>query len=339
MQNFLLLITCVIFLIFSCNDSSNNQIEDEVRLWPEIKPFKADYLKVSDIHKIYYKLCGNPNGKPVFVLHGGPGGSSSPSKCRFFNPNKFLIISYDQRGAGKSLPYGELSENTTQHLIQDIDSLRRFLDLKEIMIFGGSWGSTLALAYAETYPENVSAMVLCGIYLCTKEENHHYYVEARKFFPDVYDKLLSTLPPMEEPLNPDFLLQLIQNSDSLLVRKYCTAWAKYEYSIGKLVRTDEETEKLFKDYNPYAIALYENYYISNDCFLEEGQLLNNAEKLTDIPVILVSGRYDMICPPITAYRLHKKLPNSKLIITEGAGHSSKEKTTEYALLQAIKEFE
>jgi proline iminopeptidase len=178
-----------IFFVFNC--SSNN---DEIKLWPEIEPYQTGYLKVSEIHEIFYELCGNPSGKPVFVLHGGPGGNCSPYMRRFFNPDKFLIILHDQRGAGKSRPYAEIRENTTQHLVADIDRLRTHLNSGKIILFGGSWGSTLALAYGEMYPQNVNGMILRGIFTATKGEiDHFYHGGVSKFFPEVYDKFIDSL--------------------------------------------------------------------------------------------------------------------------------------------------
>ena len=328
-----------LFFVFALGVTSIAHAK-EIELWPEIKPYRTDYLKVSNIHEIYYELCGNPNGKPVFVLHGGPGGSSSPYMRRFFNPDKFLIVLHDQRGAGKSKPFGEIRQNTTQHLVEDIERLRIHLKLEKIILFGGSWGSTLGLAYAETYPENVSGMVLRGIFTATKEEiDHFYHGGVRLFFPDVYDKFLSSLPePDKRPL-PNYLLELIRSEDSTRSAKYSRLWAEYEIKLASLLFPDEEMDRIFKNFNPHAFALLENYYMANQCFLEEGQLLRDAGKIQDIPVILVNGRYDMICPPITAYRLHKKLPKSELLLAEGGGHWMGEKPVELSLLKAMRKFE
>jgi proline iminopeptidase len=312
----------------------------EIKLWPEIEPYKTDYLKVSDIHEIYYELCGNPDGKPVFVLHGGPGAGSSPNMRRFFNPDKFLIVIHDQRGAGKSKPYAEIRQNTTQHLVEDIERLRNHLDLDKIILFGGSWGATLGLAYAETYPENVSGMVLRGIFTATKEEiDHFYHGGVSQFFPEIYDKFLSALPEPEKKPLPDYLLKLVQSEDSTERVKYSRAWVEYEIKLASLEFPDHMMDRIFEEFNPYAFALMENYYMSNDCFLEEGQLLKEADKIRDIPLIMVNGRYDMICPPIIAYRLHRKLPKSKLIIAESSGHWMGEKNIEKALLKAMRDFE
>jgi proline iminopeptidase len=186
-----------------------------VELWPRIEPYESGYLAVSDIHEIYYDVSGNPEGRPVFVLHGGPGGSSSPYMRRFFNPERFMIVLHDQRGCGKSKPYGEIRENTTWDLVEDIERLRVLLDVDQIVLFGGSWGSTLALAYAETYPSHVAGMVLRGIFTATQAEVDHFcHGGVGKFFPETYENLIYALPePYRRPL-PAYLYTLIADADS-----------------------------------------------------------------------------------------------------------------------------
>ena len=341
MKRFCLLILGIILFFSGCtNNSPQSTTQDEVSLWPAIQPYKSDFLKVSDIHELYYELSGNPEGKPVFGLHGGPGGGSSPYMREFFNPGKFLIVLHDQRGAGKSKPYADIRENTTQHLVEDIEVLRKLLNLNKIILFGGSWGSTLALAYAETYPENVEGMVLRGIFTSTKEElNHFYQGGVKTFFPEVYDKFVSSLPNPENKPHHQLLLDLIENGTEEEKLKYSKIWAEYEFKIAALFMPDKEIEKILKDFNPLAFGLIENYYMANSCFFTENQLINNADKIIDIPLVMVNGRYDMICPPVTAYRLHQKLPKSKLIIAESAGHWMGEKPIEKELLKAMVEFE
>jgi len=335
---FLSIISLFGFLLVACRGVED--AEESPKLWPEIQPYQTSYLKVSDIHEIYYELSGNSEGKPVFFLHGGPGGSSSPYMRRFCDPEKFLIVLHDQRGGGKSKPYGEIKENTTQNLVEDIERLRKHLKLEKIILYGGSWGTTLGLAYAETYPENVSGMVLRGVFLATKEEiNHFYHGGVERYFPEIYEALLAALPePSRRPL-PEYLFRLIQKGDQADKDKYSRAWVKYEGKLSGLEVPDEVIENFIENYNPYAFALFENYYMANGCFLEENQLLRDANKISHIPIIIVNGRYDVICPPVTAYRLHKLLPKSKLIIAESAGHWMGEGPIEKALLEAMKEFE
>lgn len=341
-KHFILIIALFVMLNFSFLKCLKTESGEENGLWPKIEPFQTAYLKVSDIHKIYYELCGNPEGKPVFVLHGGPGGSISPYYRRFFNPDKFLVVLHDQRGAGKSRPYAELRENTTQNLVEDIEKLRKHLKLDKILLFGGSWGSTLALAYGEAYPENVSGMVLRGIFTATKAEiDHFYHGGVSKFFPETYGKLVESIPEADRVSMPRALFKMVQRENNAERLKYSLLWTKYEYKLAALDTPDELLRELDQK-DPeifYAFALFENYYMANGCFLEEGQLLKNADKIGDISIIMVNGRYDMICPPINAYRLHKKLPRSKLVIAESAGHWMGDPPVEKALLKAVKEFE
>ncbi len=309
-------------------------------LWPKIEPYKTGFLKVSDVHEIYYELNGNPNGIPVFVLHGGPGGKSSPYMRRFFNPDKFLIVLFDQRGAGKSKPFAEIRENTTWDLVGDIEKLRNKLNLGKIILFGGSWGSTLGLAYAEKYPEHVSGLVLRGIFTASKQEIDHFYNGGTaKFFPVIYDKFVSSLQKPDSVSIPEFLVDNILSGTISNRYRLSRLWAAYELKISSLYLPDSTLDNILKDFNPIAFGLIENYYMANGCFLEEGQLLNNAYKIKDIRLVMVNGRYDMICPPINAYRLRKRLPDSKLIIAEKSGHWMGEKNIEDALIEVMKEFE
>jgi proline iminopeptidase len=336
-RNVCFILFLVIILACSCQKSVTTE---ETKLWPEIEPYKTDYLKVSDIHEIYYELSGNPKGKPVFVLHGGPGAGTSPNMRRFFNPDKFLIVLHDQRGCGKSKPYGEIRQNTTQYLVQDIERLRKHLELDKIILFGGSWGATLGLAYAQAYPENVSGMVLRGIFTATKEEiDYFYHGGVSKYFPETYEKFIFSLPEPERQPKPDYLLSLIQSKDSSDRAKYSRIWAEYELKLSSLKFPDEAMNHIFKEFDPYAFALLENFYMANNCFLEEGQLLENLDKIRDIPLVMVNGRYDMVCPPITAFRIHQDLPQSKLVIAEASGHWMGEKGIEKAMLEAMRDFE
>lgn len=328
----------LLLLLIACGAA--DEPAAETPLWPEIEPYHTDYLEVSDLHEIYYELCGNPDGKPVFALHGGPGGRCSPYMRRFFDPEKFFIVLHDQRGAGRSKPYAEIQENNTQNLVEDIERLRKHLGVGKVILFGGSWGSTLGLAYAETYPNNVAGLVMRGVFTATSEEiDHFYHGGVRQYFPGVYDRLVSSLPdPNRRPL-PEYLFELIESDDLSVRDKYAYEWARYEIRIAALDFSDEEVEELLEGYNPLAFARLENYYMAHGCFLEEGQLLRDAGKIRDIPVVMVNGRYDVICPPVTAYRLAEKLPNAKLVIAEGAGHWMAEPSIESALLDAMRRFE
>ncbi|MFZ5518178.1 MAG: prolyl aminopeptidase [Candidatus Zhuqueibacterota bacterium] len=309
-------------------------------LWPEIQPYTTGYLKVSELHKIYYQLGGNPEGKAVMVLHGGPGAGCSTHDFRYFNPEKFHIILHDQRGAGKSEPYAELRENTTQHLVGDIERLRAHVNADKVILFGGSWGSTLALAYAEAYPDNVSGIILRGVFTAAKAEiDHFYHGNTATYFPENFDMLMGQIDAPEKKNYPVQLLKKIQSNDAKIKNEAAKAWARYEGKIAFLDMPDDRLEKILEQWPFYAFSLIENHYMANGCFLAERQLLNNTDKIASIPTIIINGRYDVICPPITAYTLHKKLPRSTLWIIEAAGHSSSEPGVKSALVRAAKKFE
>jgi proline iminopeptidase len=332
----------IISILFCCC-SQNSDTAEDMNLWPEIEPFQSGYLKVSDIHEIYYELCGNPKGKPVFAIHGGPGAGCSPYMRQFFNPNRFFIVLHDQRGAGKSRPNAEVRENTTQNLVEDIEQLRKKLGLEKIILFGGSWGSTLSLAYAEKYPEHISGMVLRGIWLATKEEEDHFWDEIPRFFPEMYESFINALPDSVLPPSTGKVLKLIQSGNRVDREQYAKLASRYEYKACGLNIKDETLDEYYGSEDNlveiYTGTLIEYYYSKNGCFLEEGQLLRDAFKIQNIPTIIINGRYDMICPPVAAYKLHEKLPGSKLIIVEEAGHLMSEKPIEKELLKAMLEFE
>lgn len=315
-------------------------LEQGAKLLPPIEPFKTGDLKVSALHQIHYELSGNPKGKPVVVLHGGPGAKSVPSYRRYFDPAKFLIVLFDQRGCGLSKPLFELRENTTWDLVEDIEKLRRHLGLGKIILFGGSWGSTLGLAYAETHPEATAGIVLRGIFTATKEEIEHYYKGVRSFFPEAHDRLAGALGRAP---SPQAVLELVQSADEAARKRGERAWGVYEFKIAELQASDADVARLILSpalaETVRSLALIENHYMANGCFLDEGQLLRDAYKIKDIPAVFVNGRYDMICPPGTAYALHKALPKSRLVIAEASGHSQQEPAIEKAMLAAMREFE
>lgn len=321
--------------------SAQGTPESPSPLFPEIEPYDSGYLRVSDIHEIYFEQSGNPQGKPVFFLHGGPGGSAGPGSRRLYDPKKFRIVLHDQRGAGRSRPFADLRENNTQNLVEDIERLRRHLKIEEkILIVGGSWGSTLALAYAETHPERVSGLVLRGIYLGTREEMEHFYGHGvATYFPEVSERLWSQVPEMPGKTPPQRLLALLESPDPAVRQRIAKAWAAYETKVAFLRRSDEEVEAGFKDWDPTAFSRIENHYLANDCFLEPDQLLKNVDRIKDIPTIIVNGRYDVICPPKTAWKLHKALPKSQLWIIDAAGHAGSEPGIQEALVRAVKTFE
>ena len=335
-------IPLVVMSIILSNCESRKDIDDKVTLWPQIEPFQTNYLKVSNIHEIYYELCGNPKGIPVFVIHGGPGLGCNPYMRQFFDPQRFLIVLHDQRGAGRSKPKGEIQENTTQNLVEDIERLRTKLNLEKIILFGGSWGTTLSLAYAEKHPEHVSGLVLRGIWLGTKQESDHFWNDIPNFFPEMYESFKNQLPDSALPPNDDIILKLIQSQNKPDREKYAKIISMFEYKASGLNVKDSVLDEYYgSDDNMteiYTQTLIENFYARNSFFLEEGQLMQDIYKIKDIPAIIINGRYDMVCPPVAAYKLHQNLPLSRLIIAEEAGHSMDEKPIEIELLKAMRNF-
>jgi proline iminopeptidase len=294
------------------------------------------------MHEIFYVLLGNPKGKPVIVLHGGPGVGSYPRLAQYFNPDKFLIVLHDQRGAGRSRPAGEIRANTTPHLVADIERLRKHLGIDgKALVFGGSWGSTLALAYAEAHPEHVRGLILRGVFTASKAEPLNGFVGPmpRTFFPCEAAEFDADLPPELASFEPRALLELFSGDDRAKQDRVATAWIRCAVKFGKLHASDEEVQRGWGDADLIPGARIDCHYAANRFFLEDDQLLREASKLKDIPATIINGRYDMICPPITAWRLHKKLPKSKLIIVEEAGHSEGEPGIVQALLAAVAEFE
>ncbi len=329
-------------VIAACTATATAEGRQPGELFPVPEPLETGYLEVSDLHSIHYMLCGNPQGKPVFVLHGGPGVGFYPRLTRYFDPKKFLIVLHDQRGAGRSRPPGELRQNTTQDLVADIERLRTHLGIKgKIFVFGGSWGSTLALAYAEAHPDRVRGMVLRDIFTGTRNEIENAFVgpAVRSFFPDAVARLEAELPADFGEFTPRRLLKLLTEADDALVHKVGNAWIRLYVKTDYMHASDQQVERSWGDYDPRPAARIDCHYATNGSFLMEGQLLRNADKLVDIPVTIINGRYDMICPPITAWRLHQRLPRSKLVIVEEAGHSETEPGTTRALLEAVAEFE
>jgi len=330
-KKYLLIVLIIIFLI------SLNGVSKE-----SYKPYKTGFLKVSDIHQIYYQLGGNPEGKPVIVLHGGPGGSCSPSMFQYFNLKKFNVILHDQRGSGKSKPANELKENNTWTLVEDIEKLRKHFKLGKVILFGGSWGSTLALSYAEKYPENVNGIVLRGVFTATQAEiDHFYHGGTANHFPETYERLLKSIDNPEIKNYPQQLYKKLTTGTKEERKKIAYEWARYEAKLVFLNMPEDKVDAMLKAWGGkfYTFALMENYYMTNNCFLKEGQLLKNAYKLKNIPVKIVHGRYDAICLAKAAYNLHKVLPNSNIYFAPASGHSSHEKNIIIGLKKAMKSFE
>lgn len=309
-------------------------------LFPEIEPYESGHLRVSELHRIYYEQVGNPSGKPLFVLHGGPGAGCSPTMRRYADPERFRIVLHDQRGAGRSLPFGEIRENTTQALVEDVERLRQHLRIKRMILLGGSWGSTLALAYAETYPDHVAGLVLRGIFLGTREELDLYFPRSvGDYFPEVYERLCAQIPEMPGKILPERVFALLESPDEEVRRNAARAWVEFELKTVGLQRTDEEVRQELDTFDPEALARLETFYIVRDCFLEEGQLLRDIGRIQHIPAVILNGRYDLMTPPVVAWKLHKALPKSEIWFIEAAGHSGGEPAVQDGIVRAVRRFE
>ncbi|APD51192.1 prolyl aminopeptidase [Francisella hispaniensis] len=308
-------------------------------LYPEIEPFNQEFLKVSDIHTIYFEECGNPNGKPAVFIHGGPGGGIQPSYRQYFNPDKYRVILVDQRGCGKSTPFAELKENTTQDLIQDFEKIRKKLNIDKWMIFGGSWGSTLGLAYAQAYPEVVTELVLRGIFLGREKELSWLYQHgASMVFPDMWEKYIEPIPVEQRK---DFISayhSILTGDDEKLKQQAAIAWSVWEASTSKLFIDKKSIDRYAEDKFSLAFARIECHYFKNKLFIQEAQLLKEAYKIKDIPGVIVQGRYDMVCPAVSAWDLHKVWPKAELDIIADAGHSISEPGILEALVRATDKF-
>ncbi len=294
-------------------------------IFPSIEPTKQGFLNVSSLHSIYWESSGNPKGKNVLVVHGGPGGGSSPFYRRYFDPKIFNIIQFDQRGCGRSTPHSELRENSTNYLVEDIEKLRHFFNIECWHVFGGSWGSTLSLIYAIQYPEKVLSLTLRGIFLCRKNELSWFYQKgASEIFPEEFDLYQSIIPQNERSnLIKAYYLRLT-SKDRAERAKAAHAWTRWEMSTSYLIQKKLSIQKAANDYFSDSFARIECHYFINNIFLEDNYILKNIIKLINIPVSIVQGRYDVVCPMRSAWDLKKSLPSSKLYIINDAGHSMKE---------------
>ncbi|QFU17474.1 prolyl aminopeptidase [Microvirga thermotolerans] len=308
-------------------------------LYPPIEPYDHGWLDVGDGHRVYWELCGNPEGKPVVFLHGGPGGGCSPAQRRLFDPEKYRILLFDQRGCGRSTPYASLDHNTTWHLVADIERLRAMIGVEKWMVFGGSWGSTLALAYAETHPGRVSELVLRGIFTLRRAELLWYYQEGASWmFPDKWERFLAPIPPAERgDLMAAYRRRLV-DPDPAVQMQAARAWSIWEGETITLLPNKDYSDQFGDDHYALAFARIENHYFVNAGFFEEGQLLRNAHRLKDIPGVIVQGRYDIATPPATAWALHKAWPEARFIMVEDAGHAFTEPGILHHLIETTDAF-
>jgi proline iminopeptidase len=306
--------------------------------YPDIEPFATGYLPVGGPHQIYYAQCGNPKGAPVVFLHGGPGAGASPVHRRFFDPKHYHIIVFDQRGAGRSKPLGEITDNTTLHLIADLEKLRSHLGIDRWVVFGGSWGSTLAIAYAEAHADRCKALVLRGIFLCRKSEIDWFLYGMRAFAPEIWREFSDYLPAAERrDLLTNYYKRLI-DPDPKVHMPAARKWSVYEGTCCTLLPSPETVESFAQDTVALGIARMEAHYFINDIFLPEDSLLKNVGKIRHIPAVIVQGRYDLVCPIETADELHRAWPEAEYTVVPDAGHSAMEPGIRSALIEATDKF-
>ena len=309
-------------------------------LYPEIEPYNAGFLQVSQLHSVYFEESGNPDGKPVVFLHGGPGGGTVPEQRRFFDPERYRIVLFDQRGCGHSTPHAELSENTTWELVGDIERVRAHLDIARWQVFGGSWGSTLALAYAQTHPRRVTELVLRGIFLLRPSELKWFYQDgASALFPDAWERFLAPIPPAERADLIRAYYRRLTGDDLAVRREAARAWSVWEASTSHLYMSSEQIEHAAEDEFSLAFARIECHYFMRKGFLErDNQLLENVSRIRQIPAVIVQGRYDVVCPAQSAWDLHRAWPESELVIVDDAGHSAFEPGIIHELVAATDRF-
>jgi len=310
-------------------------------LYPEIEPYESGCLDVGEGHSLYWELCGNSDGKPVVFLHGGPGGGSSPDHRRQFNPEKYKILVFDQRGCGRSTPYASLEANTTWDLVEDIEKLRtQVAKVDKWQVFGGSWGSTLALAYAQKYPERVTELVLRGIFLLEQPEVDWMYKEggASQIYPDKFAEFVALIPEDERGDLVEAYRRRLTSDDKAVQLAAAKAWSKWEGDIVTLLPSPETVDHFTSPDVAVAVARIENHYMANLGWFEEGQLLRDADKLRGIPGVIVQGRHDSCTPPVAAWRLKQAWPEVELNIIPDAGHLFSEPGNLDALVRATDRF-
>ncbi|HEV2564262.1 MAG TPA: prolyl aminopeptidase [Microvirga sp.] len=307
--------------------------------YPEIEPYDHGMLDVGDGHRVYWEMCGNPHGKPVVFLHGGPGGGCTPTQRRLFDPEKYRILLFDQRGCGRSTPYASLEANTTWHLVADIERLRAMIGVDKWMVFGGSWGSTLALAYAETHPERVTELVLRGIFTLRRSELLWYYQEGASWiFPDKWEGFLAPIPEEERGDLMAAYRKRLTDPDPAVQAKAARAWSLWEGETITLLHNQEYSDQFGNEHYAIAFARIENHYFVNEGWFADGQLIRNAHRLKGIPGVIIQGRYDIATPPKTAWDLHKAWPEAHFIMVPDAGHAVSEPGITHHLIEATDAF-
>ena len=304
-------------------------------LYPPIEPYVQHSLQVDSIHTLHIEECGNPLGTPVLFVHGGPGGGYASIHRQFFNPSHYRIILFDQRGCGKSRPHACLTNNTTAHLIEDIEKIRRHLKIEKWLLFGGSWGSTLSLLYAQAYPERATGLILRGIFLCRKQDLSWFYQEgASRFYPEYWKDFIAPIDVQKQSNLIAAYHALLTSNNEVARMRAAEAWSVWEGRTSNL-ETDPNTVSHFGDpFHALAMARIECHYFQHEAFIEANQIINNASEIDHLPITIIHGRYDMVCPVNQAFELHEALPHSRLMICNKSGHSAMEQEITQALVDA-----
>jgi proline iminopeptidase len=307
-------------------------------LHPPIAPYASGMLETASVHRIYWETSGNPEGIPVVFVHGGPGAGTSPMQRRFFDPARYRIILFDQRGSGRSTPHGELADNTTPHLIADMEALRHALGIEAWLVFGGSWGSTLALAYAEAQPERCRGLILRGIFLCRKSEIDWFLYGIRAFFPEAQRQLAEYIPPGERHDLLSAYHRRLAHPDPAIHQPAAWQWATFEASCSTLLPNPDLVSAFGSEKTALSLARIEAHYFVNNIFLPDNSLLAHVDRLRGIPAVIVQGRYDSVCPIVSADELARAWPEARYIIVADAGHSAFEPGIARELVAACNRF-
>ena len=305
-------------------------------LFPAISPYSSGFLQVSAEHNLYWEQSGNPDGVPIVLLHGGPGAGATPTHRRFFDPDHYRIIIFDQRGAGRSHPLGSITDNTAKDLVEDIEQLRAHLNIDKWHVFGGSWGSTLALLYASTHAGRCISLILRAIFLCTQEEIDWFLYGMKNTFPEAWEQFASLIPEDEqEDLLSAYYKRLTSEDQAM---EASIRWALYEGACASLITNYETITTEEQKQNALALARIEAHYFTHEVIAPEDSLLNKIDKFRHIPSIIIQGRYDVICPIKTAYKLHQEWPEAEYVVVPDAGHSALDPALRSQLIQATENF-
>jgi proline iminopeptidase len=313
-------------------------LRTEYKLFPELGPYSSGMLPLDALHSMYWEQSGSPNGMPVVFLHGGPGAGCTAHHRRFFDPAYYRIILFDQRGAGRSTPYAEIRDNTTPHLVADMEKLRQHVGIERWLVFGGSWGSTLALAYAEAHPERCLGLILRGVFLCRKSEIDWFLYGLRNLFPEAWRSFSEFVPETERADLLAAYSRRLNHPDPAIHLPAARSWGVYEGSCSTLLDNPETVAYFARDDVALSLARIEAHYFTHDIFLPENSLLNHVHKLRGIPGVIVQGRYDAVCPIVSADDLHLAWPEARYLIVRDAGHSAWEPGIASALVEATEQF-